>query len=195
MKNIDAHIKEYENETFEKINCQGQRVEETNFSNCIFKNCTLAEAFFKDCVFDNCVFENCDLSLMKVDKSIFKKLQLNRCKAIGVQWFDSRNPFSVSCTETNISYSSFFGKDLKKAKFISCEANETDFTGCNLTEAAFTGTNLSGARFVDCDLSLANFREAKNYSFDVRQNKLKKTLCSLPEAISLLDYFDIILNP
>ncbi len=186
---------EHENKTFEKINYQGQIVEDRKFINCVFKNCTLAETFFKDCQFEDCTFDNCDLSLMKVDKSTFKKLQLIRSKAIGVQWFDARNPFTITCTESNISYSSFFGKDLKKAKFIKCEAKETDFTDCNLSEAVFTGTDLSGARFVDCDLSFANFREAKNYSFDVRQNKLKKTMCSLPEAISLLNYFDIILNP
>ena len=61
----------------------------------------------------------------------------------GIQWFDARSPFSIRCMESNISYSSFFGKDLKKASFINCTATETDFTDCNLTEAVFTGTSRS----------------------------------------------------
>ena len=73
---------EHENKTFEKINYQGQVVEDRKFINCIFKNCTLAETFFKDCLFEDCVFDNCDLSLMKVDKSISKNYSLSAAKPL-----------------------------------------------------------------------------------------------------------------
>ena len=192
MTNPEPH--EHEAKTFEKINYQDKTVSDRKFFNCVIKNCNLRNTNFKDCLFDECIFEGCDLSLMKVKSSTFKKLRLVQSKAIGIQWFDARNPFSIQCTDSNISYCSFFAKDLKKAKFINCLAKETDFTDCNLTEAILTGTDLSDARFINCDLSLADFREAKNYAFDVRENKIKKTKCRLPEALSLLNYFDIILE-
>ena len=186
--------REHEDKTFEKINYQAKTVLERKFINCVFKNCNLGNITFKDCFFEDCIFDGCDLSLMKVNNSVFKKLQIIHSKAIGIQWFDARNPFSIKCTDSNISYSSFFGKDLKKANFIRCTAKETDFSECNLTETVFEGSDLSDARFLDCDLSLTNFKEAKNYSIDLRHNKTRKTKFSLPEALSLLNSFDIIID-
>ena len=185
---------EHEDKTFEKIDYQGKTVLDRKFVNCVFKNCNLSNTTFKSCLFEDCTFDSCDLSLMKVNNSIFKKLQIVHSKAIGIQWFDARSPFAVNCTDSNISYSSFFGKDIKKARFIRCVAKETDFSESNLTEALFEGTDLSDARFSDCDLSFANFKEAKNYSIDLRHNKVKKTKFNLPEALSLLNSFDIILD-
>ena len=66
-----------------------------------------------------------------------------------------------------------------------------DFSDCNLTEADFAGTDLESARFSNCDLTLANFKEARNYYIDIQHNKVKKTKFSLPEALRLLDAFDI----
>ncbi|MDB5284044.1 MAG: hypothetical protein JWO06_3119 [Bacteroidota bacterium] len=185
---------EHEGKTFEKISYQDKTVLDRKFINCVFKNCNFSNTIFKDCVFDECTFDGCDLSLMKVKGSLLKRIQVNSSKAIGIQWFDARSPFSINCTDSNISYSSFFGKDIKKAKFIKCVARETDFSECNLTEANFEGTDLAEARFSDTDLSLANFREAKNYNIDVRFNKVRKTKFSLPEALSLLNSFDITLD-
>jgi fluoroquinolone resistance protein len=185
---------EHEGKTFEKTDYQAKIVSERKFIDCLFKNCNLSNTVFKDCLFDDCVFDGCDLSLMKVKGSTFKRIQLINSKAIGLQWFDALNPFSIQCTDSNISYSSFFAKDLKKAKFLRCNAQQVDFTDCNLTGVVFAGTDLTDARFSNCDLSFANFKEAKNYSFDVRENKIKKTVCGLPEALSLLNYFGIIVD-
>lgn len=192
MKTHEPH--EYESQTFEKTDYQSKTITDRKFIGCVFRNCNLGKAIFKDCVFDDCIFEGCDLSLMQVKSSSFKKIQLHHSKAIGIQWFDARNPFSIQCTDSNISYSSFFGKDLKKVKLINCKAQETDFTDCNLTEAVFAGTDFTDARFINCDLSFTNFKEAKNYAFDVRENKIKKTICALPEALAMLNYFDLVLD-
>ena len=149
---------------------------------------------FADCYFTDCIFTGCDLSLIKVKGCFFNRVQINGCKAIGIHWFDTGNPFAISFTDSNISYSSFFGKAIKKGKFKNCIAHEVDFSETNLTEADFSGTDLENSRFADCDLSLASFKEARNYDVNLLSNKVRKTKFSLPEALSLLNQFDIVIE-
>ena len=190
----DDETIEHEGKIFEKIQWQEKEVYDRTFKNCTFKNCQLNGLVFSDCHFTDCIFEDCDLSLIKVKGSYFSKLKVIRCKAIGIHWFDTGKPFSAEFTDSNISYSSFFGKPLKKTKFKNCVAKEVDFSECILTEADFSGTDLQGARFSNTDLSLANFKEAKNYFVDVQFNKVKKAKFSLPEALRLLDAFDVVIE-
>ncbi len=185
---------EHEGKLFEKIQWQEKEVSGRKFIDCTFRNCQLNGLIFSDCHFTDCKFEDCDLSLIKVKGSFFSHLQITRCKAIGIHWFDTGKPFSIGFTDSNISYSSFFGKPLKKTKFKNCVAKEVDFSECILTEADFSGTDLEGTRFSNTDLSLANFKEARNYFIDVQFNKVKKAKFSLPEALRLLDSFDIIIE-
>ena len=185
---------EHEGKLFEKIQFQDEVVSGRTFNECTFKNCQLNGLSFVDCHFADCIFEDCDLSLLKVKGSFFTRLQVTRCKAIGIHWFDTGKPFTVQFLDSNISYSSFFGKPLKKTKFKNCVAKEVDFSECILTEADFSGTDLEGARFSNTDLSLANFKEARNYFIDVQFNKVKKAKFSLPEALRLLDGFDIVVE-
>jgi fluoroquinolone resistance protein len=185
---------EHDGKVFEKIQFQDKEIAGRKFNECTFKNCQLNGLSFSDCQFTDCIFQDCDLSLIKVKGSFFSRVQITRCKAIGIHWFDTGKPFSIGFTDSNISYSSFFGKPLKRTKFKNCVAKEVDFSDCILTEADFSGTDLELARFSNCDLSLANFKEAKNYSIDIQHNKVKKTKFSMPEALSLLDAFDIVVE-
>ena len=185
---------EHDGKLFEKIEWQEKVVAGRKFTDCTFKNCQLNMLTFADCYFTDCIFEGCDLSLLKVKGSFFNRIQMTGCKAIGIHWFDTGAPFAINFIDCNISYSSFFGKGLRKAKFKNCVAKEVDFSECNLTEADFSGTDLEHARFADCDLSLANFKEARNYSINLQENKVRKTKFSLPEALSLLDPFDIVIE-
>jgi fluoroquinolone resistance protein len=185
---------EHEGKLFEKIDFREKTVEGRKFMECTFKNCQLNMLVFKDCTFTDCIFDSCDLSLIKVKGSFFNRIQIIGCKAIGIHWFDTGSPFAINFTDSNISYSSFFGKALKKAKIKNCVAKEVDFSDTNLTEADFNGTDLENSRFSNCDLSLANFKEARNYSVDLVHNKMRKTKFSLPEALSLLNQFDIVIE-
>jgi fluoroquinolone resistance protein len=185
---------EHEGKLFEKIEWQEKVVTGRKFTDCTFKNCQLNMLNFADCYFTDCTFTGCDLSLLKVKGSFFNRIQITGCKAIGIHWFDTGVPFAIHFTDSNISYSSFFGKNLKKTKFKNCMAKEVDFSESNLTEADFSGTDLENSRFNNCDLSLANFKEARNYFIDFNANKVRKTKFSLPEALSLLDQFDIIIE-
>ena len=189
----------HEDKVFEKVDYQDKLVADRTFTNCTFNNCNLSKTVFEDCTFESCIFDKCDLSLMKVKGCTFSHIRITNSKAIGILWFDAKTPFTkkpftISCIDSNISYSSFFGKNLRKAKFVRCTAKELDFSECDLVEASFTETDLEGSRFINCDLSSANFTNARNYYIDVNANKLKKAKFSLPEAINLLHSLDIILD-
>ena len=123
--------------------------------------------FFVDCSFEKCTFEECDLSLIKFKDSSFSGVQINGSKAIGIVWYDEDNPISVNFNNSRISYSSFFGKNCKKAQFINCIADEVDFTNCNLIQANFAGTDLKNAIFLNTDISQANFAGAMSYTINL----------------------------
>ena len=185
---------EHEGKLFEKVDFKEKVITNRKFTDCTFKNCQLNMLDFKDCYFTDCVFIGCDLSLLKVKGSFFNRVQINGCKAIGINWFDAGNPFSVLFTESNISYSSFFGKAVKKARFKKCMAQETDFTDCILTGADFTGTDLQNARFSNTDITQADFKDAQNYYIELLHNKATKAKFSLPGALALLEPFNIVIE-
>jgi fluoroquinolone resistance protein len=185
---------EHDGKLFEKIQFREKTVTGRKFTDCTFKNCQLNMLNFTNCNFTDCIFEDCDLSLIKVKDSFFNRVHIKGCKAIGIHWFDTGSPFAINFADSNISYSSFFGKGLKKSKFKNCVAKEVDFSEANLTGADFQGTDLENSRFSNCDLSLTNFKEARNYDVSLVNNKVLKTKFSLPEALSLLNQFDIIIE-
>jgi uncharacterized protein YjbI with pentapeptide repeats len=79
-------------------------------------------------------------------------------------------------------------------KLIDCEAKEVDFIETDLTNGVFKKTDLENSQFFKTNLSGADFSSARNYSIDVRNNILKKTRFSMPEALALLDGLDIIIE-
>ncbi|MBC7426078.1 MAG: pentapeptide repeat-containing protein [Bacteroidia bacterium] len=181
--------RQYENITFEE-----KILKNRVFIKCSFHKSSLKGCTFENSVFEDCVFDDCDISLMKFKDTSFSNVTLKNCKAIGVLWVETNNPFSINCTNTRLSFCSFYSKSLKKSKFVNCIADEVDFSECNLAGADFTGTDLRNARFLNCDLSKANFVGALNYFIDARSNKISKARFSLPEALSFLTALDIELE-
>lgn len=84
--------------------------------------------------------------------------------------------------------------DLRSINIIKCSAQNVDFVETDLTKAVFTETDLSGSKFSRTNLSYADFSESINYNIDPNNNKLRKTVFSLPDAVSLLSTFDIIIK-
>ena len=121
----------------------------------------------------------------------FTNIQINNCKAIGIIWSNANNPVSLNFKESRISFSSFYGKNLKKAQFINCVADEVDFTECNLVMASFEGTELRNAKFSNTDLSKASFLGAKDFFINPNTNKLKQAKFHLQEALSFLSFLEI----
>lgn len=181
----------YHGEHFMGFEGSGLTFSDNAFTQCSFKKCRFSRAYFENCHFDQCNFEDCDLSLLSYDESNFHKIVIKRSKAAGISWAEALPPFAIDFEESEISYSSFYGKVLKKAKFIHCTAEEVDFSECQLTNSDFKGTDLKGAQFYNSSLDLCNFEGASNYSIDIRHTTIQGAKFSLPEAYSFFDILGI----
>jgi len=188
--NADEPISHY-NKRFENINYEEKHLVSRYFDNCTFYKSTIKGCLFEDCTFNKCTFEETDLSLIKFKDTYVSDCILLNCKAIGILWYDTLNPFAIQAKGSILSYSSFFGKNLKKIKLNECIAREVDFTACNMGSADLSGTDFMGSTFSDSDLRLANFTGAQNYHIDPAGNKIKGATFQLPAAISFLDSLGI----
>ena len=83
---------------------------------------------------------------------------------------------------------------MKRTSFLGSKVKECYFNDTFLMEADFRETDLEGSIFHHADLSKADFRDAKNYSINPQSNTLKKARFSIPEALSLLNFFDILIS-
>ena len=74
---------------------------------------------------------------------------------------------------------------------MSCQISYCDFENNNLTYSNFEGTEFKNTFFKNSDLSFASFKNATNYNINPNINIIKKAKFSLPEALSLLDVYDV----
>ena len=181
----------HQHKRFENISYEDKIVAGREFFDCTFYKSNLKGCTFIECSFDKCTFEDCDLSLIKIKHTSLTGIKVINSKAIGILWCDASNPFSVSFNNSQISYSNFYGKNMKKGQFIKCTAAEVDFSECNLSSSNFTGTDLRNTRFFNTDLTGANFVNTENYFIDPKTNKVKNAQFNLPGALSFLAALDI----
>lgn len=184
----------YNDQCIENIIMTNNEIAGTEFVNCQFVKCKFNETIFNKCRFEKCTFKECDLSLMKPSYSSFIDIVFDSTKCIGIDWVLSAKPLTVDFTHSIVSFSSFFGINLRKMIMTSCIAIEVDFAEANLTEGKFNQTDLAGSRFLKTNMTKADFTYAYNYNIDPSLNTLSKTKFSIPEAISLLSTLDIILE-
>ena len=185
----------HHNKTFDKIIYKDVVVKEKEFVKCIFTNCDFSNITFENCSFENCLFENCDLTTFKVKYSHFSNVIFKSCKMIGITWDEASLPCSITCEDSNISYSSFYGMKLQKMKLYKCIAHDVNFSEANLQLSKFNYTDLQDSIFQNTNLVKANFENAFNYNgIDLINGKIKKAVFSMPEALILLRNFDIVLK-
>jgi len=186
--------KSFYQETFSNINVSNSNIVDKEFENCIFENCSFIESVFENCNFTDCIFTSCVLSAIKNISSSFSEVQFKDSKVIGFDWAKAKSLRSLEFHNCQLTYSNFKLLKLHHLKIINCQATEINFSGSDLTDADFGGSDLEKTIFQNTNLTKTNFKRAINYSIDHKTNKLKKTIFSLPEAISLLDNLDIILD-
>ncbi len=185
----------YENKFFSGLkDSEGLEVIDTEFSNCIFKSCKFFKIVFSNCTFEDCRFENCDLASASIIHTSLRGVRFVDTKLTGIQWNEAAIPLDVNFKKCLLNYSGFIGVDLRNTEMIECQLREADFSEANLSKTNCTYSDFLGARFINTDLTRANFTNATNYAIHPHGNKLCKTKFSLPEALSLLDVFDIIIE-
>ena len=183
-----------EDRTFASVSCQDAELDGIEFFQCRFDGCQFLRTTFRQCRFEECVFEKCDLSLIRVPECSFIGVRFLYSKMLGIDWTQATTPLTLAFQGSNVSHSMFVWLSLNRMGMIECVAREADFTGTNLTRANLGKTDFLGSRFLDTNLTYADFSKAENYTIDPRANRLKKTVFSMPEAMALLDTFDIILK-
>jgi uncharacterized protein YjbI with pentapeptide repeats len=184
----------YEDRQFASLACQDAELKDIEFFQCRFDGCQFLRSTFRHCRFEQCVFEKCDLSLLKVPESSFIGVRFLHAKMLGIDWTQAATPLTLAHQGCNISHSTFTRLSLQRMEMVECVAREVDLTGTNLTRANLGKTDFLGSRFVDTNLSYADFSKAVNYAIDPTKNRLNRAVFSLPEAVSLLSAFDIVLK-
>lgn len=181
-------------ETYNESDWSGNTIEGVTFDECVFIGGTFTKALFEDCRFLQCEFRGCDFSVAKFPGTRFRDVRFVSCKLSGVDFLKaSPGPIAIF-DECRLDYAGFSSMDLRGTQFLRCTALETDFAEARMEGVDCAGTDFAGARFSNTDLRGANFLEARNYSIDPQNNKVKKAIFDLPEAINLLRSIGVIIE-
>jgi fluoroquinolone resistance protein len=113
---------------------------------------------------------------------------------MGVDWTKTEDLRGLDFSGCQINYSNFRMLKIPKTQLIACEAKEVDFTEADLNQSDFQRTDFENSVFFKTNLSQVDFRGAKNYYIDVKNNVIKKARFSLPEAMFLLKSLDITID-
>jgi uncharacterized protein YjbI with pentapeptide repeats len=185
---------DYYQEKFTRLSLTGETFKAIAFDECEFAACSFINCKFEKSKFLNCRFNECVLSAVVPMDCRLNEVRFLKCKVIGIDWTKTQQVRDLDFAESQVNYSSFKLMSLPKTRLIKCEAKEVDFTEADLSQGDFRQTDFEGSRFFKTNLSFANFKGAKNYYIDARNNTLKQTRFSLPDALSLLNSLDIILD-
>ncbi|AKG54000.1 McbG-like protein [Dehalogenimonas sp. WBC-2] len=186
--------KTYYRQIFTGLSISNETIEKREFEECEFHRCSFVDCKFEACKFLNCKLQECSISAIKPSNSRFLDVKFLTSKVIGFDWARVVVIEDLAFTDCQINYSNFRLLKLPGLKLINCEAKEVDFIETDLSNGTFTKTDFENSLFFRTNLSNADFRGAKNYSIDARNNTLKKTRFAMPEALALLDGLDIILE-
>ncbi len=184
----------YDREKFSRVSLTGATLNSIRFEECEFEGCSFINCKLEKCKFLECRFKDCVLSAVVPLDSHFVEVKFSNSKVIGCDWTRAHRLEDLEFTSCQLNYSNFKLLKIPGTKMVNCEAKDADFIETDLSKGIFTGTDFENSRFFKTDLTMADFRGAKNYSIDVKNNTLKKTHFALPEVLSLLNSLDILLD-
>jgi uncharacterized protein YjbI with pentapeptide repeats len=122
----------------------------------------------------------------------FQNIHFEDCKIVGAEFYKCEKVFfAINAKNCLLQYCNFSNLKMKQTSFQGCKLKECYFTDTILSDANFKDAQLEGSIFHNSDLTKADFRGATHYSIDVRVNKVKKAKFSFPEAMALLQSFEI----
>lgn len=168
---------------------------ENEFMGCVFKSCVFSGINLSKFSFDDCHFINSDLSMCRMENTVFSKVTFTDCKLQGIDFGKcSKYVFSVTFEKCILNYSVFLKTNLRKTLFHDCVIREAFFAETDLTQASFAGCDLDATNFERCVLSQCDFRTAVNYIIYPSQNKLKNAKFSYPGVLGLLADLGIVVE-
>jgi len=189
----------YESQRFAVVVESGTKFSAVEFEDCVFERCIFAACVSYRCTFVNCRFEGCDLSNAQLPNCRFTDVLFVESKLTGVDWTKcgetnaARLPLSAGFEGCVLDYASFSGLNLRNVRLVRCSAKGADFSEADLRSADFKGSDFAAATFLHTNLERADFTGARNYAIDLTANRVKGARFSLPEALTLLSPFGVVI--
>jgi fluoroquinolone resistance protein len=191
MDLISDKNKDFFNHKFINLQILDNVIKDKRFEGCIFTQCIFTDVSFENCQLIGCKFIDSVLTSLIPTDSNFSETSFQNCKVVGADWTKARELIEQKFTESQINYSNFTFVKTPKLVLINCVAKEVIFTETDLSESIFTDTDFESSRFFKTNLTKTDFRGAKNYYIDIKNNNLTKAKFSFPEALNLLKTLDI----
>lgn len=192
MNSFPAHPRE--DEEFSRLVFTDISLANHEFARCRFIECSFVDADLSGAQFDSCAFSACNLSNPRIDKARFIDIDFSLCKLAGLAFYRcSQGVFDLRFSGCHITSCNFSDVRMKGCGFKGCEIKECWFQDSFLVEADFSGSTFLDTLFHGCDLQKASFLGSHGYSIDPRNNKVRKARFSLPEVLSLLEGFEIVI--
>lgn len=172
-----------------------ENLTKSEYENCVFNSCSFEDNILSGFKFIDCTFNCCNLSLCKLNQTVFQDVLFKDCKMLGLR-FDSCSDFGLSISFENcqLNHSSFYKLNLKNTLFSDSQLQEIDFSEADLSNSVFKNCNLLLSVFERTTLDKADFRTAVNYSIDPEKNRIKKAKFSIQGVHGLLNKYDIIIE-
>lgn len=172
-----------------------KRLSGKQFCDCVFEDCDFTERDLSGGSFEDCTFRNCNFSNPLIKRTRFIGSKFEGCKLVGLNFCNcDQLSLDAGFTGCRLISCNFTDQKMKKARFIACEVNECYFQNTFLMEADFSRSSFRGTLFHACDLQKASFRSASGYCIDPRANNVRKAVFSVPEVLSLLASFEIVIG-
>ncbi|XUW99856.1 MAG: pentapeptide repeat-containing protein [Dehalogenimonas sp.] len=186
--------KAFYQDTFTSLSLENETIEGIEFEECEFHKCSFVNCTFDGCKFLDCKVIECRFSADRLPHCRFIEVKLLNSQLIGIDWTKADALEGLEFIGCKLNYSNFRMLKPPRLTMIKCEVKEADFVETDLSGGVFTGTDFENTKFFKTNLAGADFKGAKNYLIDARINTLKKTKFSMPEALSLLNGLDIIIE-
>ncbi len=185
----------YEDILIEGLNLSNLPIPGKEFYRCKIKGCNLTEADLSGCVFEECSFSECNVSNPIIKGSKLVNVDFKDCKIVGLNFYNcDQLLFECSFTTTQLRNCNFSDLKMKRVHFHGCKIDECDFENTFLVEAEFNDSVFRETLFHNCNLERASFFEAKGYNLDPRSNNVKKAVFSVPDVLSLVECFGIVIK-
>lgn len=186
--------KECEGVEFKNLS-SSEDVPDHYFENCSFHDCRFSDISFKRSTFTDCRFVDCDLSLAKLDDSVFNGVVFQGCRLLGIDWRAcNTSMFSCAFESSSLDSCVFDGMKLRSGSFLKCSLCSAMFEGCDLQKTSFSGSNLRDCSFSDADLRQCDFRDTQGLSLDLERGRFKGLKLDVSGAVSLIRQMGMIVD-
>lgn len=184
-----------ENKDFNGLDLSNLSLNYKLFIGVTFRNCDFTSTKFDETTLEDCTFIDCNLSVSEFNQTKFHNTTFIGCKILSIN-FKRCCQFVVDFGFNNclVQGCSFSDMKLNRLNFVKSTIVDCDFFDSSLVKSSFKGSDLSDSNFQNTNLSEANFQDAKNYIINPSANNIKKAIFSIPEAMSLLREFKIVIK-